>query len=219
MRVEFCSLLFQGDCLLTVQLGDEERLEDEEDVEFYLLFAGTSQRHLTSTLRISHVTLQAVCPAHDRCESVQVTLCSARPGGSVDSVAEERFNFVQDLALDMAQFLVSAAGQAEGLEGALLLDECQIPLQECERLDESLSLALRHLALPRGWSVLGTNGPGPQETLLHFAARRGLRKVALFLLQQPGGREALRLPNKQGFTPVSFAETRGHDQLQKLFSE
>ncbi|XP_028971111.2 A-kinase anchor protein 13 isoform X2 [Esox lucius] len=222
-----------GDCLLTVQLGDEERLEDEEDVEFYLLFAGTSQRHLTSTLRISHVTLQAVCPAHDRCESVQVTLCSARPGGSVDSVAEERFNFVQDLALDMAQFLVSAAGQAEGLEGALLLDECQIPLQECERLDESLSLALRHLALPRGWSVLGTNGatspetsdqanslePGPQETLLHFAARRGLRKVALFLLQQPGGREALRLPNKQGFTPVSFAETRGHDQLQKLFSE
>ncbi|KAJ7997839.1 hypothetical protein DPEC_G00216330 [Dallia pectoralis] len=223
-----------GDCLLTVQLGDEERLEDEGDVEFYLVFAGTTQRHLTSTSKTSHVTLQAVCPAHDRCESVQVTLCSARPGGSVDPVAKESFHFVQDLALDMAQFLVSAAGRAEGLEGALLLDECQIPLQECERLDESLSLALRHLALPQGWSILGSNGatphhtsnqdnsiaePGPQETLLHFAARRGLQKVALFLLQQPGGREALRLPNKQGFTPVSFAETRGHGRLQQLFSE
>ncbi|XP_055790458.1 A-kinase anchor protein 13-like isoform X6 [Salvelinus fontinalis] len=221
-----------GECLLTVQLGDEDNLEDEEDVEFYLLFAGTNQRHLTSTLRISHVTLQAVCPAHDCSESVQVTLCSARPGGSVDPVAEERFQFVQDLAFDMAQFLVSAAGQADGLEGALLLDECQIPLQECERLDDSLSLALRHLALPQGWSVLGTNmgtppgtnldnsiaEPSPHETLLHFAARRGLRKVALFLLQQPGGREALRLPNKQGSTPVSVAEKRGHDQLQQLFT-
>ncbi|CDQ72526.1 unnamed protein product [Oncorhynchus mykiss] len=220
-----------GECLLTVQLGDEDHLEDEEGVEFYLLFAGTNQRHLTSTLRISHVTLQAVCPAHDCSESVQVTLCSARPGGSVDPVAEERFQFVQDLAFDMAQFLVSAAGQADGLEGALLLDECQIPLQECERLDDSLSLALRHLALPQGWSVLGTHPsvtlppcvsrsaePGPHETLLHFAARRGLRKVALFLLQQPGGREALRLPNKQGSTPVSVAEKRGHGQLQQLFT-
>ncbi|XP_070986773.1 A-kinase anchor protein 13-like isoform X1 [Oncorhynchus clarkii lewisi] len=222
-----------GECLLTVQLGDGERLEDEEDVEFYLLFAGTTQRHLTSTLRISHVTLQAVCPAHDCCESVQVTLCSARSDGSVDPVAEERFQFVQDLAFDMAQFLVSAAGRADGLEGALLLDECQIPLQECERLDESLSLALRHLALPQGWSVLGSNvgtppgtnldnsiaEPGPHETLLHFAARRGLRRVALFLLHQPGGRESLRLPNKQGSTPVSVAEKRGHDQLQQLFTE
>ncbi|XP_045553174.1 A-kinase anchor protein 13 isoform X7 [Salmo salar] len=209
-----------GECLLTVQLGDGERLEDEEDVEFYLLFAGTTQRHLTSTLRISHVTLQAVCPAHDCCESVQVTLCSARSDGSVDPVAEERFQFVQDLAFDMAQFLVSAAGRADGLEGALLLDECQIPLQECERLDESLSLALRHLALPQGWSILGANTePGPHETLLHFAARRGLRRVALFLLEQPGGREALRLPNKQGSTPVSVAEKRGHNQLQQLFTE
>lgn len=103
------------------------------------------------------LTLHPPSPAHDCCESVQVTLCSARSDGSVDPVAEERFQFVQDLAFDMAQFLVSAAGQADGLEGALLLDECQIPLQECERLDESLSLALRHLALPQGWSILGAN--------------------------------------------------------------
>lgn len=52
---------------------------------------------------------------------------------------------------------VSTAGRDDGLDGALLLDECQIPLQECERLDESLALALRHLALPAGWSLLGRN--------------------------------------------------------------
>ncbi|XP_050956356.1 A-kinase anchor protein 13 isoform X2 [Labeo rohita] len=216
-----------GECLLTVQLCEEECVEDEEDVEFYLLFAGTTQRHVSSTLKVSHVTLQAVCPAHDRSESVRVTLCQARPGGSVDPVAEECFQFVQDLALDMAQFLVNAAGKTEE---ALLLDECQIPLKECERLDDTLALALRHLPLPAGWSVLGTDldtgtctglgiEPGPQDTLLHFAAKRGLRKVALFLLQQPGGREALRLPNKQGRTPARVAQKRGHTQLQKLLTE
>uniref|UniRef100_A0A673HZZ9 Uncharacterized protein n=1 Tax=Sinocyclocheilus rhinocerous TaxID=307959 RepID=A0A673HZZ9_9TELE len=187
--------------------------EDEEDVEFYLLFAGTTQRHISSTLKVSHVTLQAVCPAHDRSETVRVTLCQARPGGSVDPVAEERFQFVQDLALDMAQLLVNVVGKNEG---ALLLDECQIPLKECERLDDTLALALRHLPLPAGWSILE---PGPQDTLLHFAAKRGLRKVALFLLQQPGGREALRLPNKQGRTPARVAQKKGHTQLQKLLTE
>lgn len=54
--------------MLTVQLEDddvchsEEQKDEEEEVEFYLLFSGSSQRHLTSTLRVSHVTLQAVCP-------------------------------------------------------------------------------------------------------------------------------------------------------------
>ncbi|XP_057185247.1 A-kinase anchor protein 13 isoform X2 [Triplophysa rosa] len=214
-----------GECLLTVQLCEEECVENEEDVEFYLLFAGTTQRHVSSTLKISHVTLQAVCPAHDCSETVRVTLCQARPGGSVDPVAEERFQFVQDLALDMAQFLVNTAGKSEG---ALLLDECQTPLKECERLDDTLALALKHLPLPPGWSVLGTDfpietslgmEPGPQDTLLHFAAKRGLRKVAIFLLQQPGGREALRLANKQGRTPARVAQKRGHKQLQKLLTE
>ncbi|XP_016359164.1 A-kinase anchor protein 13-like isoform X2 [Sinocyclocheilus anshuiensis] len=129
----------------------------------------------------------------------------------------------------MAQFLVNAVGKTEG---ALLLDECQIPLKECERLDDTLALALRHLPLPAGWSILGTDWdtgtctctglgiePGPQDTLLHFAAKRGLRKVALFLLQQPGGREALRLPNKQGRTPARVAQKKGHTQLQKLLTE
>lgn len=58
---------------------------------------------------------------------------------------------------------VSTAGRTDGLEGALLLDECHIPLRECERLDEGLALALRHLLLPPGWSLLGsklTNSSG-----------------------------------------------------------
>ncbi|KAG7473231.1 hypothetical protein MATL_G00093500 [Megalops atlanticus] len=210
-----------GECVLTVQLCDEDCFEDEEDVEFYLLFSGSTQRHLASTARTSHAKLQAICPAHDCCECVQATLCWARPGRPVGVVGAEQFRFVQDLAFDMAQFLVSVAGQADGLEGAMLLDECQIPLQECERLDGSLALALRHLPLPQGWNLLGAENedPAPQETLLHFAARRGLWRVALFLVEQPGAREALALPNKQGATPASLAEKRGHSKLQQLLTQ
>lgn len=57
--------------------------------------------------------------AHDCCEAVVVTLCSVCRGVSEDlkdlqpclvclaSLAEHQFSFVQDLAFDMAQFLVS----------------------------------------------------------------------------------------------------------------
>lgn len=63
---------------------------------------------------LSHVA------AHDCCEVVSVTLCAASrgvPAGPQDltpcqrrvaPLAEHRFSFVQDLAYDMAQFLVSS---------------------------------------------------------------------------------------------------------------
>ncbi|XP_014826311.1 PREDICTED: A-kinase anchor protein 13-like isoform X2 [Poecilia mexicana] len=224
-----------GRCVVTVQLSDEELAADDRGVDYFLLFAGSTQRHLTSTLRSSHDTLQALCPAHDCCEVVLVTLCSATQTpsrdpedpapcpGCVAPLAEHRFSFVQDLAFDMAQFLVSTAGRADGLDGALLLDECQIPVQECERLDENLALALHHLVLPPGWSLMGSKqanstGPSPQETLLHFSARRGLSRVTRFLLRQPGAREALRLVNKEGHTPAAVATQRGHEHLRELLT-
>ncbi|XP_014873608.1 A-kinase anchor protein 13-like isoform X4 [Poecilia latipinna] len=227
--------LYQGRCVVTVQLSDEELAADDRGVDYFLLFAGSTQRHLTSTLRSSHDTLQALCPAHNCCEVVLVTLCSATQTpsrdpedpapcpGCVAPLAEHRFSFVQDLAFDMAQFLVSTAGRADGLDGALLLDECQIPVQECERLDENLALALRHLVLPPGWSLMGSKqanstGPSPQETLLHFSARRGLSRVTRFLLRQPGAREAIRLTNKEGHTPAAVATQRGHEHLRELLT-
>nr|XP_046262923.1 A-kinase anchor protein 13 isoform X3 [Scatophagus argus] len=225
-----------GRCVIAVQLTDEELAADEEGVDYFLLFAGSTQRHLTSTLRSNHDTLHALCPAHDCCEVVLVTLCSVSRSvpkapedlkpclGRVAPLAEHRFSFVQDLAFDMAQFLVSTAGRDDGLDGALLLDECQIPLQECERLDESLALALHHLVLPPGWSLLGrklTNSTelNPQETLLHFSARRGLFRVTDFLLQQSGAGEALRLANREGHTPSTIAALRGHERLHELLTK
>ncbi|XP_038563070.1 A-kinase anchor protein 13-like isoform X3 [Micropterus salmoides] len=250
-----------GECLLTVQLDDDDvcRAEGEqEEVEFFLLLSGSTQRHLTSTLRVSHVTLQAVCPGHNVCEQVSVTLCLARPGEPVDTYSQVAFCFVQDLALDMAHLLLDNTAPQE----ALLLTDKQIPLKECERLDHSLALALKHLTLPRQTTVVDRQmGNQPvsvtatdinahtnrhntrthKETwldgatlldscsavsqcrqlsnLLHLAATYGLGTVASFLLQQPGGREALRRPNTQGLTPACLAESRGHQQLKEFFSQ
>ncbi|XP_077376343.1 A-kinase anchor protein 13 isoform X2 [Festucalex cinctus] len=230
-----------GRCVITVQLTDGEELAvDEEGAapasDYFLLFAGSTQRHLSSTLRSGHDTLQALCPAHSCCEEVSVTLCAVTRGDSTTSeeqttlpphvapLAEHRFSFVQDLAFDMAQFLVSTVGRTDGLDGALLLDECHIPLLECERLDESLALALHHIPLPPGWNLLGNQCSGsgdlhPRETLLHFSARRGLFRVTRFLLWQPGARDAARLPNKQGHTPAAVAGLRGHTSLQQLLAQ
>uniref|UniRef100_A0A674A261 Uncharacterized protein n=1 Tax=Salmo trutta TaxID=8032 RepID=A0A674A261_SALTR len=203
----FCGKLTKINCKISL-----------EGEEYFLLFSGSSQSHLTSALWSGHDTLRTLCPAHDCCEAVQVTLCRARPGRppagdplvSVVAVSEQRFNFIQDLAFDMAQFLVSTAGRPDGLEGALLLDE----------LDESLSLALRHLDLPDGWNLLGTHLRNkPQETLVHFAARRGLKRVAVWLLLQPGAPEALRLTNRQGATPASVAQQRSHRDLHQLLTK
>ncbi|XP_023253140.1 A-kinase anchor protein 13-like [Seriola lalandi dorsalis] len=149
MRLKPQKAPLYGECVLTVQLDDDdvcraEEEEEEEEVEFYLLFSGSTQRHVSSTLRVSHITLQAVCPAHNLCEQVLVTLCWARPGGPVDSHSQETFCFVQDLALDVARFLLDSTAPQK----VLLFDDEQIPLRECERLDQSLPLALKHLSMP-----------------------------------------------------------------------
>lgn len=56
------SLSLQGHCIITLQLSDEELAADYEGVDYFLLFAGSTQRHLTSALRSSHGILQALCP-------------------------------------------------------------------------------------------------------------------------------------------------------------
>ncbi|KAI4800398.1 hypothetical protein KUCAC02_013280, partial [Chaenocephalus aceratus] len=85
-----------GRCVITVQLADEELAEDGAVSRPRLLRGGV------------------------------VTLCSASRGppedlnpGHVTPLGEHRFSFVQDLAFDMAQFLVSTAGRSDGLDGAL----------------------------------------------------------------------------------------------------
>ncbi|XP_075570257.1 A-kinase anchor protein 13 [Pelecanus crispus] len=211
----------QGDSVITVQLTEEDKVED--DVVFYLVFTGSTVQHCTSTRKINPGSLETISPGHDCCETVKVALCASREGHPVLVVAEESFQFVQDEAYDAAQFLATCAGNQQALNFTRFLDRSRPPAADVDFLDEKLALAFRHLKLPAEWNVLGADQSltenVPRETLMHFAVRLGLLRLTWFLLQQPGGRGALSIHNNEGATPVSLALERGYQKLHQLLTE
>ncbi|XP_041031216.1 A-kinase anchor protein 13-like isoform X9 [Carcharodon carcharias] len=123
----------------------------------------------------------------------------------------------------MAQFLVSSAGSQEALNAIRIMDNFRVSSDNVALLDKNLTLEVQHLVLPSMWNVLGPDAklPAsiPRETLMHFAARLGLSRLASFLLQQPGGQEALGIANLDGATPVNLAAQRGFHGLEELLTQ
>ncbi|XP_020820251.1 A-kinase anchor protein 13 isoform X7 [Phascolarctos cinereus] len=210
-----------GDCVVTVLLAEEDKVED--DVVFYLVFSGSTLHHYTSTRKVNPDTLETIAPGHDCCETVKVLLCASKEGLPVFVVAEEDFRFIQDEVYDAAQFLATSAGNQQALNFTRFLDRSGPPSGDVNTLDEKVALAFRHLKLPEEWNVLGTdptlNDGGPRETLMHFAVRLGLLRLTWFLLQKPGGRGALSIHNSEGETPASLALERGYQKLHRLLTE
>uniref|UniRef100_A0A8C3K4T6 A-kinase anchoring protein 13 n=1 Tax=Calidris pygmaea TaxID=425635 RepID=A0A8C3K4T6_9CHAR len=219
--VDECPEMSPGDSVITVQLTEEDKVED--DVVFYLVFTGSTVQHCTSTRKINPGSLETISPGHDCCETVKVALCASREGHPVLVVAEESFQFVQDEAYDAAQFLATCAGNQQALNFTRFLDRSRPPAADVDFLDEKVALAFRHLKLPAEWNVLGADQSLteniPRETLMHFAVRLGLLRLTWFLLQQPGGRGALSIHNNEGATPVSLALERGYQKLHQLLTE
>ncbi|KAG9489121.1 A-kinase anchor protein 13 isoform X2 [Eleutherodactylus coqui] len=210
-----------GDSVLTVSLTEQSELED--DVVFYLLFAGSTLKHLASARKVDAATLETVTPGHDCCEQVKVLLFASKKGLSA-IVAQEDFEFIKDEACESAQFLASSVGNQQALLFAkFFLNKSRSSPRDAAVLDKKITLAFRHLQLPSGWNVLGespckTDGPG-QETLMHFAARLDLCALSKFLLEQPGGRTSLTIANSEGATPVTLALERGFLRLHHLLTE
>ncbi|XP_044300894.1 A-kinase anchor protein 13 isoform X3 [Varanus komodoensis] len=211
-----------GDCIITVSLTDEDQV-GSDDAVFYLVFTGSAIQHCASTRKLSSGMLETIAPGHSCCETVKVSLCATKEGQPILVVAEDRLQFVQDEAHDAAQFLASCVGNQQALNFTRFLDRSRPPAGDVDFLDEKVTLAFRHLKLPAEWNVLGAehtlNEGIPRETLMHFAARLGLLRLAWFLLQQPGGRGAVCVPNSEGATPVSLALERGYQKLHQLLTE
>ena len=53
----------------------------------------------------------------------------------------------------------------------------------------------------------------PDPTLLHFAARFNLIKLAVGILKCPGGYDALNMINIDGLSPSQIAHECGHEHL------
>nr|XP_006126969.1 B-cell scaffold protein with ankyrin repeats [Pelodiscus sinensis] len=56
-------------------------------------------------------------------------------------------------------------------------------------------------------------------TLLHCAAKFGLKNLANLLLQCPEASQACRIANKRGENPAHIARNHGHRELQKIIQE
>lgn len=56
-------------------------------------------------------------------------------------------------------------------------------------------------------------------TLLHCAARFGLKNLAAVLLKHPEAAKACKISNTDGDVPASIAEKHGHKEIRELIKE
>ncbi|XP_075356749.1 B-cell scaffold protein with ankyrin repeats isoform X1 [Mycteria americana] len=97
-----------------------------------------------------------------------------------------------------------------------------------EKLDNVLTLLLKSKISTYEFSPFQSEEQHHQQanshleefpTLLHCAARFGLKNLATFLLNCPEATQACKITNKYGDDPSSIAEKHGHRELRKLLQE
>ncbi|XP_071664337.1 B-cell scaffold protein with ankyrin repeats isoform X1 [Patagioenas fasciata] len=97
-----------------------------------------------------------------------------------------------------------------------------------EKLDNVLTLLLKSKISAYQFSPFQSEEEHHQQanshleefpTLLHCAARFGLKNLATFLLSCPEATWACKITDKYGDDPASIAEKHGHRELRKLIAE
>ncbi|CAH1255429.1 ARHGEF28 [Branchiostoma lanceolatum] len=194
-----------------------------EGCDFFLIFRGSQQRHITIARQLNVFTLQAVIPDHDCAELVEVSVCASDIAHH-QVIASSLFQYVHDKTWDMARFLAESVSNHESLDSPEA-PHVQFDLigEDIDSFDVRMTSAFESLNLPPFWNILGTTAveedPQPRETLLHFAARLGLRRLAAFLVEKPGAEAAIKLPNKDGDLPSDLARKTGHEEVAALLAD
>uniref|UniRef100_A0A9L0R3H2 Rho guanine nucleotide exchange factor 28 n=2 Tax=Equus caballus TaxID=9796 RepID=A0A9L0R3H2_HORSE len=187
-----------------------------KDAEFYFIYDGSHQRHIVIAERTEDNVLQSSIPGHGLQETVTVSVCLCSEGYSPVTMGSGSVTYVDNMACRLARLLVTQAHRLTPASHQTLLTPFALTVGALPALDEELVLALTHLELPLGWTVLGNSSLSVslhRESLLHLAVRWGLAKLSQFLLCLPGGVQALALPNEEGATPLDLALRGGHSKL------
>nr|XP_057927173.1 rho guanine nucleotide exchange factor 28-like isoform X2 [Doryrhamphus excisus] len=188
----------------------------QEDAEVYIVLEGSTLVHVT---RARHdVMLCFIVPGHNLAEvvSVQAYLCSESM--PLTWVGGAMLEYIQDDAQDLAEHLVTHS--LDSMDHKELSSLFNLG-QESSRwvMDRCVAIAMANLDIPPNWNILGSpsrDDHSPKESLLHLAVRWGLCRLAELLLCQPGGLMAIRLPNKEGVTPLQLAHSSGNRELLEL---
>uniref|UniRef100_A0A452EIY4 Rho guanine nucleotide exchange factor 28 n=1 Tax=Capra hircus TaxID=9925 RepID=A0A452EIY4_CAPHI len=187
-----------------------------KDAEFYFIYNGSHQRHIVIAERTEDNVLQSSIPGHGLQETVTVSVCLCSEGYSPVTMGSDSVTYVDNMACRLARLLVTQADRLTASSHQTLLTPFALTAGALPALDEELVLALTHLELPLGWTVLGNSSLEVslhRESLLHLAVRWGLTKLSQLLLCLPGGAQALTLPNEEGATPLDLALRGGHSKL------
>ncbi|XP_061784895.1 rho guanine nucleotide exchange factor 28-like isoform X2 [Nerophis lumbriciformis] len=187
-----------------------------EDTEVYIVLEGSTLVHVTKAQ--SDVMLYFIVPGHNLAEvvSVQAYLCSETT--PLTWVGGAMLEYIQDDAQDLAEYLVThSVCSMDHTELSSLFNLGQ--QRSSWAMDRRVALAMANLDIPPNWNILGSpsrDDHSPKESLLHLAVRWGLCRLAELLLCQPGGLMAIRLPNKEGVTPLQLAHSSGNSELLEL---
>uniref|UniRef100_A0A674ICN9 B-cell scaffold protein with ankyrin repeats n=1 Tax=Terrapene triunguis TaxID=2587831 RepID=A0A674ICN9_9SAUR len=97
----------------------------------------------------------------------------------------------------------------------------------CQKLDSTLTFLVKSKESAYEFSAFPNEVHHQQAnsyweelpTLLHCAAKFGLKNLATLLLQCPEASQACRIANKHGEKPAHIAGKHGHNELQKIIQE
>ncbi|XP_076328813.1 rho guanine nucleotide exchange factor 28-like isoform X3 [Tachypleus tridentatus] len=190
-----------------------------DEGKFYFVFLGSKLRHVTparTTWNPDSLTLSSHIPAHDKAEPVCLTAYVTYLGEE-RSISSSKFEYVSDSAHQMAAFLSDSVNNCDALSELEQVCEERFNLttEAQANLDSRLTAAFKALHRSSDWSIVGSRSKEleQQETLLHFAARLGLRQMMEELLTLPGSLLALHTPNLDGFLPDDVASSTGFLEL------
>ncbi|KAJ7385330.1 A kinase (PRKA) anchor protein 13 [Desmophyllum pertusum] len=214
----------RGGEVIFITYSDDFPLPDNGD--FYIVFEGKSQRHVTTAQQINTYTLRAVVPDHDQAERVSLTVYCAQQQ-KLGSLSSHKFLYLLETEQVIAQLLADCASDSKLYEclASLSVLSNSISKELKDTLDSRITNAFEVLDLSPSWSLVGENGvddyyqnANGQETLLHLSVRLGFTQLATYLLDQPGSVEALHMQDKSGKVPEDIAREKGMKLLADMFS-
>ncbi|XP_042304394.1 rho guanine nucleotide exchange factor 28 isoform X3 [Sceloporus undulatus] len=193
-----------------------------EDAEFYFVYHGSIQRHVSFAKLITDNTLESIIPAHREQEEVSVSVIMYPKEGAPMTLDFSSVTYKQDTACEIACFLVSHVDCLTSSSHDTLLSTFGLTSEDFRSMDHALTLAMAYKEMPPAWNIIGSSSEDEskhKETLLHLTMGLGLVKLSQFLYFQPGGAVAVILPNEDGLTPLDLALQNGHLRLVEIFSK
>ncbi|XP_054840165.1 phosphoinositide 3-kinase adapter protein 1 isoform X2 [Eublepharis macularius] len=151
------------------------------------------------------------------------TVCLRLYAGDL-MVAEADISYYTDME-EISDLLTSAANPVE-----FMCQAFKVVPYNTEALDKILTESLKKNLPASGLHLLGINQLEEEDistsqrdeelpTLLHFAAKYGLKNLTALLLTCPGALQAYSVANKYGLYPNNIAEKQGFKDLRQFIDE